>query len=137
MSVPYYLDANTILGCPIANCVSPSSFAVSFSIPYLVFDDHAGLGSKVGFIFGSIALCALVFVYFCVPECKGKTLEQIDWLFSNGVGMRDFGKTDASGMLEEASRRQKGDLAETGQVERVESRKPAADVKVDQDKQPN
>jgi hypothetical protein len=53
----------------------------------------------VGFIFGAVAFLSLIFTYFCVPECKGKTLEQVDWLFKNGVRLRDFGKTDASGML--------------------------------------
>lgn len=53
----------------------------------------------MGFIFGAIAFLSLIFTYFCVPECKGKTLEQVDWLFKNGVRLRDFGKTDASGML--------------------------------------
>jgi hypothetical protein len=67
-----------------------------------VFPDEVGLGSKVGFIFGAVALLSLVFTYFCVPECKGKTLEQVDWLFNNGVRLRDFGRTDASGMLEGA-----------------------------------
>lgn len=53
----------------------------------------------MGFIFGAVAFLSLIFTYFCVPECKGKTLEQVDWLFKNGVRLRDFGKTDASGML--------------------------------------
>lgn len=106
------------------------SFAVNYSIPYLVFDDHAGLGSKVGFIFGAIAVLALVFVYFCVPECKGKTLEQVDWLFNNKVGMRDFGKTDASGMLDEAAARQAGEKLEDADPERDGS-KPASFVRVE------
>jgi MFS transporter, SP family, sugar:H+ symporter len=61
---------------------------------------QVGLGSKVGFIFGAISLLSLVFTYFCVPECKGKTLEQVDWLFNNNVKLRHFGDTDASGMLD-------------------------------------
>lgn len=76
------------------------SFAVNFSVPYLVLKSQVGLGSKVGFIFGAISLLSLIFIYFCVPECKGKTLEQVDWLFNNGVKVRHFGATDASGMLD-------------------------------------
>lgn len=76
------------------------SFAVNFSVPYLVLKTQVGLGSKVGFIFGAISLLSLVFTYFCVPECKGKTLEQVDWLFNNNVKLRHFGDTDASGMLD-------------------------------------
>ncbi|KAM0277362.1 hypothetical protein ACHAQH_005879 [Verticillium albo-atrum] len=76
------------------------NFLVNFSIPYLVWPENAGLGSKVGFIFGSIAFCSLIFTYFCVPECKGKTLEQVDYLFKTGVGLRQFAGADVSGLLE-------------------------------------
>lgn len=79
-----------------------TSFAVSFSIPYLVFPDRVGLGSKVGFIFAALCVLSFIFVFFCVPECKGKTLEQVDWLFVNKVPIRDFKNKDTSNMLEEA-----------------------------------
>lgn len=46
-------------------------------------------------------MLSIIFTYFCVPECKGKTLEQIDWLFANGTKLRDFAKADASNMLNE------------------------------------
>ncbi|KAH7160676.1 general substrate transporter [Dactylonectria macrodidyma] len=94
------------------------NFAVNFSVPYMVFADKAGLGSKVGFIFGAIAALAFAFTYFCVPECKGKTLEQIDWLFNKGVPLRDFGKTDASGMLDEGV----GSMDKLGDVEKNPSK---------------
>jgi SP family sugar:H+ symporter-like MFS transporter len=57
----------------------------------LISAKYAALDSKVGFIFGSIATLGFVFVWFCVPECKGKTLEQIDVLFQSGTRIRDFG----------------------------------------------
>ncbi|OOQ90959.1 putative sugar transporter [Penicillium brasilianum] len=66
------------------------NFVVTFSIPYLLDDEYAGLHSKVGFIFGSIAVCACVFVYFCVPDCQGKSLEEVDRLFHEGVPVRNF-----------------------------------------------
>ncbi|KAF2170476.1 hypothetical protein M409DRAFT_64209 [Zasmidium cellare ATCC 36951] len=44
----------------------------------------------VGFIYGAIAVCGLVFVLLCIPECKGKSLEQIDLLFEQGVPLRKF-----------------------------------------------
>lgn len=70
-------------------------FAVSFSIPYLINVQYAGLGSKVGFIFGSTAFFAMLFSYFCVPECGGKTLEEIDHLFLQKTPIRAFGKATA------------------------------------------
>lgn len=84
-----------------ADSLRYDSFAVNFSVPYLVFPQHVGLNSKVGFIFGGVAMLSIIFTYFCVPECKGKTLEQIDWLFANGTNLRDFEKADTANMLEE------------------------------------
>ncbi|RFN54002.1 hypothetical protein FIE12Z_1749 [Fusarium flagelliforme] len=78
------------------------NFTVNFSIPYLIYDKYAGLNSKVGFIFAGIMATALVFVYFCVPECKGKTLEQVDFLFNQGVPIRQFGKVNATEMMRDA-----------------------------------
>ncbi|RGP60773.1 hypothetical protein FSPOR_10454 [Fusarium sporotrichioides] len=78
------------------------NFVVNFSIPYLTFDKYAGLNSKVGFIFGGMMATAIVFVYLCVPECKGKTLEQVDFLFNQGVPLRDFGKVDAAELMRSA-----------------------------------
>jgi len=45
----------------------------------------------VGFIFGTIAALCFVFTYFCIPECKGKTLEQVDYMFHGRVPLRQFG----------------------------------------------
>lgn len=68
-------------------------FAVSFSIPYLLDDQYAGLHSRVGFIFGSTAFLAVLFSLFCIPECSGKTLEEIDQLFVERVPVRKFKHT--------------------------------------------
>ncbi|KAF4951908.1 hypothetical protein FGADI_7130 [Fusarium gaditjirri] len=65
-------------------------WAVAFSIPYLMDPSHAGLGSKVGFIFGVTSFLAALFSWFCIPECEGKTLEEIDELFAQGVPIRNF-----------------------------------------------
>ncbi|XP_027338510.1 probable polyol transporter 4 isoform X2 [Abrus precatorius] len=35
------------------------------------------------FVFGVISCCAVAFVHYCVPETKGKTLEEIEVLFKN------------------------------------------------------
>ncbi|KAL3450813.1 putative sugar transporter [Aspergillus insuetus] len=74
----------------IVNVVT--NFAVSFSIPYLLYDEYAGLQSRVGFVFAGILALAIGFVYFCVPECRGKSLEQVDALFNEGVSLRRFGR---------------------------------------------
>lgn len=68
-------------------------FVTTYATPYLLDKPYAGLGAKVGFIYGGAAVLATIFAYFCVPECKGKTLEEIDRLFLDGVPIRQFKKT--------------------------------------------
>ncbi|TQN69344.1 Major facilitator-type transporter ecdD [Colletotrichum shisoi] len=69
-----------------------ANFLVNFSIPHLLYTPGAGLGSKFGFIFAGILVFAFVFTWFCIPECKGKSLEQIDRMFNEGIPLRNFGR---------------------------------------------
>ncbi|KAH7035807.1 general substrate transporter [Microdochium trichocladiopsis] len=64
--------------------------AIGTSMPYLLNAPYANLGGRVGFIFGSIAAVSLVFAYFCVPDCAGRSLEELDYLFANNVPAREF-----------------------------------------------
>ncbi|KAI8942759.1 hypothetical protein NX059_000803 [Plenodomus lindquistii] len=77
------------------------NFAVNFSIPYLIYPKYAGLDSKVGFIFGSIAAVCFVFTWLFIPECKGKTLEQVDYMFIKKVPLRKFGSYDVPNLAGE------------------------------------
>ena len=88
----------------------------------------AALGSKVGFIFGPVAFLALLFTYFFVPECKGKTLEEIDLLFINGTRLRDFGKADAAAMIraELAAVQQHSDIEMVTDMEKGEHNRTTA-----------
>jgi MFS transporter, SP family, sugar:H+ symporter len=53
--------------------------------PYLVDSGpgNANLGTKVFYIWGTTCFMCIVFAYFCVPETKGLSLEQIDLLYQN------------------------------------------------------
>jgi len=59
------------------------NFAIAYATPYLVNQQKgsAGLQSKVFFIWGSTCAGCFVFTYFCVPETKGMSLEQIDEMY--------------------------------------------------------
>ncbi|KAI0788773.1 MFS monosaccharide transporter [Abortiporus biennis] len=63
------------------------NFGIGYATPYLVNTGpgNAGLQSKVFFIWGSTCACCVVFAYFCVPETKGLSLEQIDLLYQNST----------------------------------------------------
>ncbi|CZS79582.1 unnamed protein product [Fusarium graminearum] len=67
-----------------------TQFIVSFSLPYLLNKPYAALGSRVGFIFGSISVCSILFAYFCVPDVSGRSLEEIDHLFASRLSLRKF-----------------------------------------------
>ncbi len=58
---------------------------ICFAAPYLV-DSGPGnlnLGTKVFYIWGTTCFCCIIFAYFCIPETKGLSLEQIDVLYQN------------------------------------------------------
>ncbi|KAI0955077.1 hypothetical protein AcW1_006768 [Taiwanofungus camphoratus] len=63
------------------------NFGIGYATPYLVNvgPGSAGLQSKVFFIWGSTCAGAFVFTYFCIPETKGLSLEQVDALYQNST----------------------------------------------------
>jgi len=57
----------------------------TFTLPYYFQPAHLGWGPKIGFLWGSICLIMLVWIIFYLPDLKGRSLEQIDFLFINRV----------------------------------------------------
>ncbi|KAF5362498.1 hypothetical protein D9756_002296 [Leucocoprinus leucothites] len=59
------------------------NFGIGYATPFLVNKQagSAGLEVKVFFIWGSTCACAGIFTWFCVPETKGLSLEQIDDMY--------------------------------------------------------
>ncbi|KAK4054318.1 Plasma membrane low glucose sensor [Microbotryomycetes sp. JL221] len=72
------------------------NFALGYATPYMVNDvpGSAGLGTKVFYIWGSCCALAFVFTFFCIPETKGLSLEQVDILYrkSSILGSSKFRK---------------------------------------------
>ena len=62
---------------------------ISYATPYLFRADAANLGPKVGFIFLPIDIFGALFTYFCMPEIKGRSLEEVDLLFLSKIGARE------------------------------------------------
>ncbi|KAH7329469.1 general substrate transporter [Stachybotrys elegans] len=81
-------EKTNLLACVVSVL---TAFATSFSTPYLINPHYANLGGKVGYIFGSFNLVMVVATFFCIPELKGRTLEEVDQLFESGVPLRRFG----------------------------------------------
>lgn len=57
------------------------NWAIAYSTPYIVNEDHANLQSKVFFIWGSCCFVCIAFVWFLIYETKGLSLEQVDELY--------------------------------------------------------
>jgi SP family sugar:H+ symporter-like MFS transporter len=67
------------------------SLIINFVAPYIQNKGYGNLGSKIGFIWGTFSLLMVFYPYFWVPEYKGHSLEQIDYLFGQGIPARKFG----------------------------------------------
>ncbi|KAH8883790.1 general substrate transporter [Thozetella sp. PMI_491] len=72
-------------------------FAVSFSLPYLLYAPYADLQSKVGFVYGSVALLAVIWAWFCLPETRRRSLEELEELWAAKVPAWRFAKYTTTG----------------------------------------
>ncbi|KAH8202095.1 hypothetical protein TruAng_003763 [Truncatella angustata] len=63
-------------------------------LPYLFNSDEANLGGNIGWIFFGMGLIMLVFLFFFVPETKGRSFDELDILFERRVPARAFAKYD-------------------------------------------
>lgn len=58
-------------------------WATVFTLPYLYYD--ANLGPKTGFVYTGLCFVSLAYVYFCVGEVTGRSMEDISGFFANGI----------------------------------------------------
>jgi len=66
------------------------NFGIGYATPFLVnkAPGSAGLQVKVFFIWGSTCACCAIFTYFCIPETKGLSLEQIDLMYQESIPVK-------------------------------------------------
>lgn len=70
-----------------------SSCIWSFALPYAINPDEGNLGGKIAFVFGSVLVFAVVFIFFFVPESKGRTYIELDELWAQKIPARKFQQT--------------------------------------------
>ncbi|ERS95708.1 MFS transporter, SP family, general alpha glucoside:H+ symporter [Sporothrix schenckii 1099-18] len=58
--------------------------------PYVLGSTEGNWKGKSGFLAAGFALLILVWSYFRLPECKGRTYEELDVLFAKNLRARDF-----------------------------------------------
>ncbi|KAK7535774.1 general substrate transporter [Phyllosticta citribraziliensis] len=80
-------NRNKIYAIAVA-CFWVTVWATVFTLPYLYYS--AGLGPKTGFVYTGLCFITLAYVYFCVGEVTGRTMEEINGFFTNGVPAKEW-----------------------------------------------
>ena len=58
-----------------------AAWLVSFTSPYIMNYPYGNIGGRIGFVWAGMAILALIFGIFWVPELRGRSLEEVDELF--------------------------------------------------------
>jgi SP family general alpha glucoside:H+ symporter-like MFS transporter len=61
-------------------------------VPYIYNTDAGNLGAKTGFVFAGLSAVLLVASWFVVPETAGRSVEEIDAAYQQGISPREFHK---------------------------------------------
>lgn len=75
-------NRNKIYAIAVA-CFWITVWATVFTLPYLYYSAH--LGPKTGFVYTGLCFVSLAYVYFCVGETTGRTMEEINGFFMDGI----------------------------------------------------
>ncbi|OJD31699.1 general substrate transporter [Diplodia corticola] len=68
------------------------AWLTAFCTPYFINPGEMDWGAKYGYIWAAANFLCMGFFFFCMPELKGRTLEEIDELFLNNVSVANFPK---------------------------------------------
>ncbi|KAH6638432.1 general substrate transporter [Boeremia exigua] len=66
------------------------AWLVGFCSPYFVNPQDLNWGPKYTYIWAGSNFLCVIFFYFCVPEPKGRSLEELDEIFEAKVSARSF-----------------------------------------------
>ncbi|KAN0066749.1 General substrate transporter [Elaphomyces granulatus] len=77
---------NTTMAYTIA-CCQTTAVITTFVVPQLTSVDAANLGAKTYLVFGGCMACVIVFVYFFMPETRGRTFAEIDEMYDAKIPM--------------------------------------------------
>ncbi|KAJ5113635.1 general substrate transporter [Penicillium angulare] len=66
------------------------STVINIIIPYMLNPNNGNWRGKTGFFFGGFGFLSVIWSYFCLPETKGRTFEELDILFHQRVPARRF-----------------------------------------------
>lgn len=66
------------------------SWVFMFVVPYLFNTDEANLGGKIGFIFAGLSVLGFILIFWEIPEMKGRSYIEIDYMFEQKLPTRSF-----------------------------------------------
>jgi sugar porter (SP) family MFS transporter len=77
-------------------CFAPHVFSISITafLPYTMSTTGANWGAKTAFLFAGLGTVVVVWAFFCLPESRGKTFEELDILFERKISARRFNSTN-------------------------------------------
>ncbi|RYP62696.1 hypothetical protein DL769_007203 [Monosporascus sp. CRB-8-3] len=67
-----------------------AAWLVTFTAPYFINVESLNWGPRYGYIWFPSCMVTAIWVYFFLPEVKGRTLEEIDEMFEAKLGARKF-----------------------------------------------
>ncbi|CAG87534.2 DEHA2E00550p [Debaryomyces hansenii CBS767] len=78
------------------NLYNISGIVLSILTPYMLNPGAWDWSAKVGFFWSGFTIVCAVWCFFDLPETKGKTFADLDYLFQQNIKSRDFKNTEAS-----------------------------------------
>ncbi|KAF6834720.1 maltose permease, partial [Colletotrichum plurivorum] len=66
------------------------SWVFMFVVPYLFNTDEANLGGKIGLIFAGLSVLGFILIFLEIPEMKGRSYIEIDYMFEQKLPTRMF-----------------------------------------------
>ncbi|KAJ4304613.1 hypothetical protein N0V90_000139 [Kalmusia sp. IMI 367209] len=82
-------NRNKIYAIAVA-CFWVTVWVTVFTLPYLYYS--ANLGPKTGFVYTGLCFITLTYVWFCVGEVTGRSMEEIEGFFRDGVPARQWSR---------------------------------------------
>ncbi|CAK7213505.1 hypothetical protein SCUCBS95973_001816 [Sporothrix curviconia] len=85
------------------NCYNVANVVSTVVAPYVLNPTEGNWKGKTAFLAAGFCLITFVWGYFRLPECKGRTYEELDILFSKKLRAKDFAKynVDADAQIDD------------------------------------
>lgn len=96
-------NRNKIYAVAVA-CFWVTVWVTVFTLPYLYYS--ADLGPRTGFVYTGLCLVTWAYVYFCVGEVTGRSFEEIDGFFRDGIPARKWAQQPRASSSVQSSTKQ-------------------------------